>query len=154
MMFLIQFWRNLTKKDSVESAKYEIKKCILVLTVLGRFLWIRIRIFPDRIRIFGRSGSGKNYGSETMTVGTVTAYRYQFWQLIPPQWISTNIKNTKQKLIRPTDLLACLRSSVTAYLSFICRTLLPPLFFLGPSTGAGRARIFFTGGGSTNQEQN
>ena len=151
MMFLTRFWRNLTKKDSVERLNMKKTNFLLVLTVLGRFFsWIRIRIFPDRIRIFGRSGSGKNYGSETMTVGTVTAYRYQFWQPIPPQWISTNIKNTKQKLIRPTDLLACLRSSVTAYLSFICRTLLPPLFFLGPSTGAGRARIFFTGGGSTN----
>ena len=26
MMFLIRFWRNLTKKDSVESAKYKINK--------------------------------------------------------------------------------------------------------------------------------
>ena len=58
MMFWIRFWSNLTKKDSVESAKYEIKKCLLVLTVLGRFLRIRILIFPDRIRIFGRSGFG------------------------------------------------------------------------------------------------
>ena len=33
---------------------------LLVLTVFGIFSWIqiRIRIFPDRIRIFGRSGSG------------------------------------------------------------------------------------------------
>ena len=61
-MFLIRFWSNLTKKDSVESAKYEINKFILVLTVLGRFFsWIRIRICPDRIRIFGRSGLRKEF---------------------------------------------------------------------------------------------
>ena len=39
--------QELTKKDSVESAKYEIHFFLLVLTVLGRFLWVRIRIFPD-----------------------------------------------------------------------------------------------------------
>ena len=37
-MFLIRFWRNLTKKDSVESAKYELIFLLLVLTVFGRFL--------------------------------------------------------------------------------------------------------------------
>ena len=31
MIFLIRFWRSLTKKDSVESAKYEGKKFLLVL---------------------------------------------------------------------------------------------------------------------------
>ena len=75
MMFLIRFWSNLTKKDSVESAKYEInkKKIMLVLTVLGCFFssWIRIYFFgsdpdfrPLRIRTKKkevRSGSGKKY---------------------------------------------------------------------------------------------
>ena len=39
-MFLIRFWRHLTKKDSVESAKYDIRyKFVLsVLAVFGLFL--------------------------------------------------------------------------------------------------------------------
>ena len=41
-----RFWRNLTKKDSIERAKYEITNFLLVLTVLGRFFssWIQISI--------------------------------------------------------------------------------------------------------------
>ena len=75
-MFLTRFWRNLTKKDSVERLNMKKTNFLLVLTVLGHFFsWIRIRIFPERIRIFGRSGSGKNYGSERMTVGS--RYRYR-----------------------------------------------------------------------------
>ena len=31
------FWRNLTKKDNVESAKYDIKFFLLELTVFWRF---------------------------------------------------------------------------------------------------------------------
>ena len=43
MLFLIRFWRSLTKKYSVESAKYEEKCCLLVLTVSEVFYsWIRI----------------------------------------------------------------------------------------------------------------
>ena len=41
----MRFWRSLTKKYSVESAKYEIKKCLLVLTFFDFFSWIRIWIF-------------------------------------------------------------------------------------------------------------
>ena len=53
MMFLIRFWSNLTKKDSVESAKYEkYKKIMLVLTVLGCFFF-----FMD-LDLFFRIGSG------------------------------------------------------------------------------------------------
>ena len=52
MMFLIRFWRSLTKKDSVESAKYEgEKKFLLVLQFFYVFLRIRIQIFPDQIQI-------------------------------------------------------------------------------------------------------
>ena len=58
MMVLIMFWRNLTKKDSGESAKYEIQFFLLLLQFMTFFSRIRIRIFPDRIRNFGRSGSG------------------------------------------------------------------------------------------------
>ena len=53
MMFLIRFWRNLTKKDSVESAKYDIQFCLFLLTDF----WVVFFMdpdpdFPDRIRIF------------------------------------------------------------------------------------------------------
>ena len=71
--FFIRFWMNLSKKDSVVSAKYEINKfsiCTYRFTV-GRFLWIRIRNF-------GWSGSGlrkkssirirKKPGSETLVL--------------------------------------------------------------------------------------
>ena len=37
MIFLIRFWRSLTKKDSVESAKYEFKNFLLVLQFLDVF---------------------------------------------------------------------------------------------------------------------
>ena len=59
MMFFDQvlvFWRNLTKKESVESAKYDIQ---IFLNFTGTysfcaiFSWIRILIFSARIRIFG-----------------------------------------------------------------------------------------------------
>ena len=53
MMFLIRFWRNLTKKDSVESAKYKINKfsnCTFSFTV-GPF-------FMDPDTDFYRIGSG------------------------------------------------------------------------------------------------
>ena len=53
MMFLIRFWRSLTKKDSVESAKYEMQ----IFFFLYFSFWTdfsRIRIFPDRIQSFGR----------------------------------------------------------------------------------------------------
>ena len=45
MMFLIRFWRSLTKKDSVESAKYD------------------IQIFSSRTSVFGRffHGSGSSF---------------------------------------------------------------------------------------------
>ena len=52
MMFLIRFWRSLTKKDSVESAKYEGKKNFyLYFSFFYVFLRIRIQIFPDQIQI-------------------------------------------------------------------------------------------------------
>ena len=42
-MFLIRFWRNITIKDSVESAKYEIKKVFyLYLHTVHFFSWLRI----------------------------------------------------------------------------------------------------------------
>ena len=48
-MLLISFWSNLTRKDSVESAKYEEKKkYILLLKVLGGF-------FMDPVPDFSRS---------------------------------------------------------------------------------------------------
>ena len=38
-----RFWRKLTKKDSVDSAKYEITIFLPVLSVFGHFFpWIRI----------------------------------------------------------------------------------------------------------------
>ena len=37
MMFLIRCWKSLTKKDSVESAKYEIQFFSTFTPVLGRF---------------------------------------------------------------------------------------------------------------------
>ena len=64
MMILIRFWRSLTKKDSVKTLrvldiKYRYNICFYFYPSLRTFFsWIRIRIFPDQIRIFGRSGSG------------------------------------------------------------------------------------------------
>ena len=50
-MFLISLWSNLTKKDTVESAKYEITKFSTCTYSFRRFFsWIRI---------FGRSGLRK-----------------------------------------------------------------------------------------------
>ena len=70
-MFLIRFLMNLTKKGSVESAKYEINKnFLLVLTVLGRFFHGSGSGFsadpdPDSGEQI-RSESGKKPGSETL----------------------------------------------------------------------------------------
>ena len=36
MMFLIRFWRSLTKKDSVESAKYEMQIFSFCTSVFGQ----------------------------------------------------------------------------------------------------------------------
>ena len=70
MMFLTRFWRSLTKKDSVESAKYEINKfstCTYSFKLLRTFFswtWIRsgfFRIGSGFLRIgygFLRIGSG------------------------------------------------------------------------------------------------
>ena len=72
MMFLIRFWRNQTKKDSVESAKYEI-----ILLHLYSFLDIFFidpvsRFLPDpdpdsgkKVRS-GKSRIRKKTGSETL----------------------------------------------------------------------------------------
>ena len=54
MMVLIRFWRSLTKKDNVKSARYEIKYIFLNFNSSFRAFFSRIQI---RIRIFP-SGSG------------------------------------------------------------------------------------------------
>ena len=54
MMFLIRFWRSLTKKDSVESAKYDIQIFSSRTSVFGRF-------FTDPDRVF--SGSDPDFWS-------------------------------------------------------------------------------------------
>ena len=56
MMVLIRLI-SLTKKDSVKTVKYNIF-FYFYTSFKTFFSWIRIWIFPDRIRIFGRSGSG------------------------------------------------------------------------------------------------
>ena len=76
MMFLIRFWRNLTKKGHAESAKYEINIFFLVyLQFLDSFSWIRIRIFwirsrflatPDPDKKKSYLDRGKKPGSETL----------------------------------------------------------------------------------------
>ena len=59
MMFFDQvlvFWRNLTKKESVESAKYDIQIFFNfngTYSFWAIFSWIRILFFLARIRIFG-----------------------------------------------------------------------------------------------------
>ena len=61
MMFLLRFWRNLTKKDSVGSAKYEIPILFFCTYRFERFFpWIRISFSdPDpeknKNRIFNTS---------------------------------------------------------------------------------------------------
>ena len=67
MMVLIRFWRSLTKKDNVKSARYRMKYNIFFYfnySFRTFFSRIWIRIFPDRIRIFGRSGSGSGSGEK------------------------------------------------------------------------------------------
>ena len=63
MIVLIGFgiWRKLTKKESVKIARYEIPvpyKIFFYFNSSFRTVFLRIRIFADRIRIFGPSGSG------------------------------------------------------------------------------------------------
>ena len=64
MMALIRFWQSLTKKDNVRTGVLDMKYYIFdyfnssFITCFSR-IWIRI--FLDRIRIFGRSGSGLVY---------------------------------------------------------------------------------------------
>ena len=58
-MFLIRFYRSLTKKDSVDSAKYERTNFFSSCTsVFGRFFsWIRIRTREKSlIRILNKTG--------------------------------------------------------------------------------------------------
>lgn len=61
--------------------------------------------------------------------------------------------NRKKKVLTSAkfNLFCCLRNSVTAYLSFIFRTFLPPLLLREGSTGLGRGLTNFTGGGSYNK---
>ena len=57
---LIRFWRNLTKKDSVQRTKYDIQIFFTyTYSFWAFFSWIWIRIFQYRIQIFGRSRSGR-----------------------------------------------------------------------------------------------
>ena len=78
MMFLIRFWRSLTKKGSVESAKYEITTIYICTSVFGRFFHGSGSGFPNRIWIFGLSGLSKKSlirirkkpGSETLLIFT------------------------------------------------------------------------------------
>ena len=58
MMVLIRFWRSLTKKDSVKSARYDtgITFFFYSNSSFGTFftrIRILVRIFPDRIRNTG-----------------------------------------------------------------------------------------------------
>ena len=57
MMVLIRFWRSLTKKDRVKSSRYEISHFFYFNSRLRTFFYTDPD-FLDRIRIFGRSGSG------------------------------------------------------------------------------------------------
>ena len=50
MTALIRFWRSLTKKDSVKSARYEIEHFFYFNSSFSTFF--------SQIRIFGRSGTG------------------------------------------------------------------------------------------------
>ena len=69
MLFLIRFWRSLTKKYSVESAKYQEKCCLLVLTVSEVFYsWIRI--FWIGSRFLADPDRGKKPGSKTLMLTT------------------------------------------------------------------------------------
>ena len=47
---MIRFWSNLIKKDSVESAKYDIQFLLQFLNFLGVFFMDLDPDFPDRIR--------------------------------------------------------------------------------------------------------
>ena len=58
-MFLIRFWRNLTKKDSVESATVNMKEINKKNSTCSNSFWTVFFMVPDRIRIFGRSGLRK-----------------------------------------------------------------------------------------------
>ena len=81
-------------KDSIGSAKYDIKIVLLVLTVSWSFFsWIRIRIF--RIRIFPRSGSGlrkkspirkEGPGSETLKKSQCLTSLPSLWAAASPAW--------------------------------------------------------------------
>ena len=85
-----RFWRKLTKKDSVDSAKYEITIFLPVLSVFGHFFpWIRIfRIVsgflsdpdPDSGKQVP-SGSGKKPGSETLK--SSGAVHMVLWSMAP-----------------------------------------------------------------------
>ena len=56
MSSLFRFWRNLTKKESVVSAKYEErKKFTSTYSIREFFSWIRIRTQGKKVR----SGSGQ-----------------------------------------------------------------------------------------------
>ena len=90
MMFLIRFWRSLTKKDSVERAEYEIK----ILVVLQFFDVFFHRsgfsgsdpdFLPIRIRTQKKKSDPypeRNPGSETLHFGLVSKY-YYFFSLKP-----------------------------------------------------------------------
>ena len=62
---LIKFWRSLTKKGSVESVKYEIQICVLlVLQFLDFFSRIRIQI---RTKEKKSDSDPEKTGSETLS---------------------------------------------------------------------------------------
>ena len=78
MMFLIRFWSNLTKKDSVESAKYEIQFFSTFTPVLGRFFhrsgFFRIGSgFLADPYSEKKSDPDKKNGSETLDNGHINA---------------------------------------------------------------------------------
>ena len=83
------------------------------------------------------------------TAGVRTRPVFSFLPIVPTEK-PKSVWYTSSPICPNSSLLACLLISVTANFSFILRTLRPPLFFRGASSGLGSALASFSGGGSIN----
>ena len=79
-MFLIRFWRNQTKKDSVESAKYEFVFYLYLHFSKVFFMDLDLD-FPDRIRIFWpiRNRKKSDPGPEKTGSETLLTVHLKVW---------------------------------------------------------------------------
>ena len=123
MMFLVRFWRNLTKKDSVESATYDINNFSTCTYIFWTFFFLDPD-FPDRNRIFLRSGSGVIFVYFMLL--HLGLYLILYWpeNLIPLTNANKHFFVFMKKIFLKVKTLPCTGIFIYFFLSKILRSLI------------------------------